>query len=167
MANPQKNKGKNFERFVAKHLSSVFDLNFERIPNSGAFTGGKNVSRASKLTEEQLLLCDGDIIVPKELSHICFECKWYKEFSWQKLFKNKGESHLNKWIEQTEVTTKRAWFIIFRINRQGEFVCFSSDYNVSFPGSYFECKINDKFYSIASLDDFFESNIEYMLRISS
>ena len=51
MANPQKNKGKNFERFVAKHLSSVFDLNFERIPNSGAFTGGKNVSRASKLTE--------------------------------------------------------------------------------------------------------------------
>ena len=116
--NANKNKGKNFERFVAKHLTNVFGLNFERVPASGSFTGGKNVVRVDKLTDEQLLLCDGDIIVPKELSHICFECKWYKELSWNKLFKNEGESHLNKWIEQTEITSKPLWFVIFRINRQ-------------------------------------------------
>ena len=80
MGNKNKNKGKSFERQICKILSDIFGLNFQRIPNSGAFVGGSNIDRYDKLTEEQRLLADGDIIVPKELSHISMECKSYKDF---------------------------------------------------------------------------------------
>ena len=89
MANKNKNKGKAFERQICEILSKCFGLNFQRVPNSGAFVGGLNIQRYDKLTEEQKLLADGDIIVPKELSHISMECKSYKDFSFSSLFLGK------------------------------------------------------------------------------
>ena len=79
MSNHNKNKGKSYERQLAKQLTSVFQLNFNRVPNSGAFIGGKNINRAQNLSEQQILLMSGDIIVPEQLAHVDFEFKFYKE----------------------------------------------------------------------------------------
>ncbi len=62
MTSPQKAKGNNFERQVAKHLSDVFDTNFTRVPTSGAMTGGMNAGLLEKLTKSQKLLLEGDLI---------------------------------------------------------------------------------------------------------
>jgi len=59
MANANKNKGKTFERWIALDLCNIFNLNFERTPCSGAFTGGKNFWRSSKLSKEQNLMMEG------------------------------------------------------------------------------------------------------------
>ena len=100
MSNANKNKGKAFERQIAKHLTSVFGLNFQRVPNSGAMIGGMNSYRMSFLTPEQQLLACGDLIVPSELSHTQFEMKSYKTFSFYSLYDNNEQ--LNKWIIQAK-----------------------------------------------------------------
>jgi len=163
--NKNKNKGKAYERVVAKHLSSVFELNFERVPNSGAFVGGKNIETAKKLSDEQLLLMDGDIIMPIELSHVSIECKWYKDFSWKSLFSAKGESHLNQWIEQVSETTKPFWFICFKINNCGEYVVYldNDEYNVQANYNVY-IKDGNK-YIITSMINFFENNKESILKM--
>ena len=40
MANKNKNKGKAFERQICEILTNCFGINFQRIPNSGAYVGG-------------------------------------------------------------------------------------------------------------------------------
>ena len=124
MASKSKTKGKTFEREVCKILKKFFNLNFERVPASGAFTGGINKNVLERLTESQILLSEGDIIVPEELTHIKIECKSYKQFSWNACIH--GEYALiDKWIEQAkEGSTNRHWFLIFKINNQGRFIVF-------------------------------------------
>ena len=45
MPSAAKQKGNVWEREVAKDLSEVFNENFIRVPNSGAYTGGANFHR--------------------------------------------------------------------------------------------------------------------------
>ena len=166
--NRSKDKGKVYERQVAKHLSNVFELPFQRVPNSGAFVGGKNVFRVEQMTEEQKLLADGDIIVPKELSHISFECKWYKQFRWHHLFEKKGEANLNSWIKQVSETTKPYWFILFKINRCGEYVVYPSKiYSLMPTGNQIKYYMLDRDhgYVIQSLTGFFENNKDAILAL--
>jgi hypothetical protein len=166
MSNASKNKGKSFERDVAKFLGDVFGLNFERVPNSGAFIGGKNNFRADKLTDEQKLLMDGDIIMPKALSHVSVECKSYKDFRWSLLYYKDGVQILNKWIDQSSNTSKTIWFICFKINNMGCFTVFDSsigfeEYCTKFPNTrYF---YNDKVYTVTSMNNFFNFNKEGIL----
>lgn len=174
MANASKNKGKSFERDIAKHLSGVTGLNFERVPNSGAFVGGANFGRFSKLTTEQAGMFEGDIITPKEWNHIRLECKWYKDFRWHQLFDPDGEDNLNKWIHQAKQGSRPYWFLCFRINRAGEFVVFSEalskllkmplnvmTYSSVLPenGSGVEC------FKIVSMCMFFEFNKDVILKL--
>lgn len=123
MANKNKNKGKSFERQICGILSNFFGINFQRVPNSGAFIGGKNSVRYDVLTEEQRLLADGDIIVPQELNHISMECKSYKDFSFNGLFLGKN-ALLDGWIEQSSNTKKPKWLLFFKINNKGIFVVY-------------------------------------------
>jgi hypothetical protein len=125
MANKNKNKGKSFERQICAILTSFFGVNFQRVPNSGAFVGGKNTFRYDTLTEEQKLLADGDIIVPAELNHISMECKSYKDFSFSGLFLGKN-ALLDSWIEQSENTKKTKWLLFFKINNKGIFVVYDT-----------------------------------------
>lgn len=121
MPNYNKNKGKTLEREVAKELTEVFGLNFERVWSSGAFTGGQNAFRLQKLTKEQALLSTGDILMPIELAHMVIECKFYKDFAWNSLFENNAT--LNGWIEQAQqAPSDKIWFLIFKINNCGKFV---------------------------------------------
>lgn len=162
MANASKNKGKAYERVVAKHLSEETDLNFERVPNSGAFIGGKNIARADKLTKEQIDIFEGDIITPIEWDHIRIECKWYKDFRWHQLFRPEGESILNSWIEQAEQGTRPFWFLCFKINNQGEYIVFDSklDEYLNHPSNQFRYHSNhhSNWYTIVSMELFFKMN---------
>lgn len=156
MANKNKNKGKAFERQICEILSKHFGLNFQRIPNSGAYVGGMNAFRYETLTEEQKLLADGDIIVPSELSHISMECKSYKDFSFSGLFLGQN-SLLDGWIKQASETQKPKWLLFFKINNKGTFVVY--DINKFSPEM-----IKDNYhvyqnkYIIQSLEDFLTKN---------
>jgi Holliday junction resolvase len=163
MSSANKNKGKRGEREVADHLSKVFGLNFERVPNSGAFTGGKNFFRKQQLTETQNLLAEGDIIVPDELKHLCFEIKTYKEFSFAGVYsKNK---QLDDWIKQASATTK-IWFLVFKINHAGAFVVYSKKLQniLKIPRCF---SIYQNEYIINGMSDFFENNKDILLNLKN
>jgi Holliday junction resolvase len=125
MGNPAKNKGKGFEREVADLFGKVTGLHWQRVPNSGAFIGGKNVGRIQQMSSSQVLLTRGDIIPPDEFKGICIECKFHKDFAFHQLFEKSIE--LEAWIEQClvdyNVSGGKAFFVIFKVNRKGMFVC--------------------------------------------
>lgn len=158
MSNSSKNKGKSFERDVAKFLGEIFKLNFERVPNSGAFIGGANRFRENKLSKEQTLLMDGDIITPVELAHVSIECKSYKDIRWHLMYKKDGIQQLNKWIDQASRTTKPLWFLFFKINNQGSFVVYDSSYSEFVVDSYSVYYYNNKKYYITDMAHFFNKN---------
>lgn len=168
MSNANKNKGKSYERVVAKHLSAVTGLSFLRVPNSGAFVGGMNFHRSEVLSKEQIGMFEGDIITPVEWNHVRLECKFYKEITWSSLFSDGGESKVNSWIEQNEQGTRPYWFICFKLNRIGEFVIFPDSYTYftkfnTVPPMILENKsyfIYREKYRIVSMDNFFESNFQ-------
>ena len=156
MASSSKNKGKRWERKVAEHLSKIFELNFCRVPNSGAFVGGMNAFRKQSMSESQILLATGDIIVPDELKHIAIECKSYKDFSYAALFEN--NKTLNDWISQSKNTDK-CWFLLFKITRSGSFVVFDIKESWIKPANFM---IYNNCY-ICTMKSFFESNKESIL----
>ena len=128
MANRNKEKGKSFERDVCETFKSVFNLNFQRIPNSGAFIGGSNSGRMENMSPNQIQLSMGDIICPKELSNLVIECKTRKDFSFNLLFDRSRE--LEEWIDQVEVDFKKIpkgiFLVIFKINNKGQFVVYDA-----------------------------------------
>ena len=164
MANANKNKGKSLEREIAKELTEVFGINVERVWSSGAFTGGKNAWRTQKLTPEQALLSNGDILMPMELSHMSIECKFYKDFSWTGLFDN--NETLNKWIDQAKSGTNALWFLIFKINNAGKFIVYDVDWINTFvlPGNY---NIYKGDYMLRSYDGFFAENKQTILALKN
>lgn len=161
MTSRQKSKGNAFERQVADHLSKIFNLNFERVPNSGAFTGGKNITRYNTLSNAQKLIYDGDILVPDELSNFKIECKSYKDFSFHGLFSQNKQ--LDDWISQAEVDFK-LWFLIFKINNKGSYVVF--DKNMWKSVSYSGCYTNYKSYYVIPMNGFFERNANTFLKMN-
>lgn len=155
MASKSKAKGKTYERAVCQHLTKVFGKTFIRVPNSGSFMGGNNASRGDWLTPEQILLSEGDIIVPIELKHVKFECKTLGKFSFSNLFTDSAQ--LNSWIKQAKDSARLIWFLIFKIDNRGEFIVFDDKWRNNFymPNSWM---FYNKEYLITSLDSFFETN---------
>lgn len=156
--NRNKEKGKAFERTVANHLTAVFGLSFTRTPNSGAYVGGMNVFRMKRLSDSQILLTEGDIIVPDELYKLKIECKSYKSLSFHQLFSKCKQ--LDGWIEQASSEDK-IWFLVFKINRCGSFVCFSNRYYPDLDTSGNIMHYGDNV--VMSYDGFFESNKDVIL----
>ena len=163
MPSKSKAKGNAFERAVADHLTEVFGYNFERVPNSGAFVGGKNNQRYDKLSKSQQLIYEGDILVPDELYHLKIECKSYKDFGFHQLFSE--NKLLDSWIEQA-YSEDKLWFLIFKINRRGTFVLLDD--------SNWECieecltssnYMKYKNYCIVSYDQFFEDAKDIITRM--
>lgn len=155
MSNKGKNKGKAFERELAKHLSTIFGLNFLRVPNSGAYVGASNSFRKNALTATQQTVFTGDIIVPDELNRFAFECKFYKDFSWKQIYSS--SKVLDTWISQAKATD-RTWMLVFKINNCGAFVVFDSPIFVHGAnyGVYNGCKV-------VTIEGFFEQNKDIML----
>lgn len=134
MSNASKNKGSAYERQFSENIQTVFNLPFRRVPNSGAFLGKSNIIRTEQLDSNQINILSGDIIPPKELSHIDFECKFYRDIgkigSWFD-----GNSIIDDWIKQASTTTKPYWFLIWKLNNLGEFILFKRDYPLTINGN--------------------------------
>lgn len=162
MPSRQKAKGNNFERTVAKHLSGVFGYNFERVPTSGAMTGGMNAWVLERLSESQKLLLEGDLIPPDELSNIKIECKTLKKFNFSSLIK--GNKTMDDWIDQAK-SNHKIWFLIFKINNRGSFIVthefffkkFSINSNYIVYGNNY----------IVAMDDFFEENKDTIIKMNN
>lgn len=161
MPSASKSKGNRGERAVADRLSDIFNLNFERVPNSGAFVGGKNSVRLARLSKSQQLLTEGDLIVPEELHHMKIECKTYKDFSWKSLFSTNKQ--LEDWISQAKDTSK-LWFLTFKINYCDTCVVFSHDHFKDFqlPECY---HIYKNQYIICDFETFFQKNCIKVLQM--
>lgn len=128
MGSKSKIKGKSFEREVCKYLSNVYGDNFQRVFDSGAFTGGKNTVRKQNLSENQIRFHKGDIIPPDTWKYFNCECKFYSEFPFHLLFGNNKIALLETWIKQTKSASDKddCNVIIIKINRKGRFIAVNS-----------------------------------------
>lgn len=163
MTSASKAKGNGFERTVAKHLSEVFDGNFARVPTSGAMTGGINADILERLSDSQKLLLEGDIIPPDHLLNMKIECKAHKNLSFSKIYTENKQ--LDDWIAQAR-SRHKIWFLIFKINNQGTFVCFTRNVFKSCDQladrNYMVYK---KYYYVTSMDGFFEKYKPVLLHL--
>jgi len=163
MTSPQKAKGNNFERDIAKHLSDIFGLNFTRVPTSGAMTGGMNAAILERLSGSQKLLLEGDLIPPDELYKMKIECKTRKTFSFAKLYTENKE--FDDWIEQARSRDK-VWFLIFKINNQGKYVCFTRNvFKTCLELKDSNYLVYKKYYYVTPLEGFFEKYHGHLLRL--
>ena len=130
MTSKSKTKGKSWERDVCNFLSELYHGSFIRVPNSGAYVGGKNEYRKDTLSEEQIKLARGDIIPPAKFPYFLAECKNYADFPFHSLFGKSSIALLDTWIEQVEhdVTSDNdLWILFIKITRKGTYVLFDTN----------------------------------------
>jgi len=166
MSSMSKNKGKTFERECANFLSDLYNDSFTRVPDSGAFTGGKNSFRRQTLTEGQIRAHKGDIIPPDDWKHFNCECKNYAEFPFHQLFTQSPVPLLEGWIEQTlEASDDGDCNVLFlKFNRKGRYlafqlptVTFSTIRHLDYSDK------NNNIWRITGFDDFFSLNKQQFL----
>jgi len=97
-----KAKGNNGERILAKILSEYLGGSFVRVPNSGAFIGGKNQTRKDTLSVTQIRSSKGDIIPPDDYPNLVVECKFYKDIAYHSLAVDQNVALLDTWIKELE-----------------------------------------------------------------
>ena len=124
MSSKSKAKGSGWERDVCQTLSELYNDNFMRVPNSGAYTGGMNAHRKDVLTTEQIKLSKGDIIPPVSFCNFVAECKNYADFPFHQLVKKSRIALLDTWIDQVELDSaqKDLWLLFIKITRKGTYV---------------------------------------------
>ena len=125
MVSKSKAKGKSWERDVCNFLSELYHDSFIRVPNSGAYVGGKNEYRRDYLTEEQIKLSRGDIIPPVNFPYFLAECKNYADFPFHQLLAKTSIAQLDNWIDQVEhdvTCDDDLWLLFIKITRKGTYV---------------------------------------------
>ena len=129
MTSKSKAKGSSWERDVCQTLSELYDDNFMRVPNSGAYTGGMNAHRKDVLTTEQIKLSKGDIIPPVSFCNFVAECKNYAEFPFHQLVKKNRIALLDTWIDQVELDSedKDLWLLFIKITRKGTYLLYDTN----------------------------------------
>jgi len=128
MTSKSKTKGSSWERDVCVFLSELYEDNFMRVPNSGAYTGGMNAHRKDVLTKEQIKLSKGDIIPPVSFCNFVAECKNYADLPFHQLIKKTKIAQLDTWIEQVEADAedKDLWLLFIKITRKGTYVLYDT-----------------------------------------
>ena len=127
MSKKSKQKGKSLERDVCNYLSKLYNESFIRVPNSGAYVGGKNEFRKDYLSEEQIKLSRGDIIPPPKYPYFLAECKNYGDFPFHQLITKGRISLLDSWIEQVEhdiTSHEDCWLLSIKISRKGTYILY-------------------------------------------
>ena len=103
-------KGARGEYLVRDMLRTYTDLNFERVPSSGA-----------------LEYLKGDIYVPNCKNHYCIEVKNYKESPLNdKIFTQPKTNNLIRWWKKLEIQAKQGDqkpLLFFKYDRSKIFVC--------------------------------------------
>jgi len=129
MTGKSKTKGNSAERELCNILKENFGGSFIRVPNSGAYIGGKNAYRREFLSEGQVRHAKGDIIPPGFMPKLVLESKFYADFPFHALMTEGKVPQLDKWIEQTLdcVEAGDLWFVCFKINRKGWYIVYPSE----------------------------------------
>ena len=122
-----KQKGSSWEREICNFLGETLGGNFIRVPNSGAFIGGKNTARKVLMDTGQIRNAKGDIIPPDALPLLNIEAKNYADIAFNQIL-NGTCKQLDTWIDQTEEPAdgNDVSFTIFKITRQGSWVAFKA-----------------------------------------
>ena len=129
MSSKSKNKGKSWERDVCLFLSDLYRQSFIRVPNSGAFVGGKNEFRKETLSTEQIKLMRGDIVPPLHYPYFVAECKNYADFPFHQMVHNNSIRLLDEWIGQVEHDCNNEndfWLLFIKITRKGQYVAYDT-----------------------------------------
>lgn len=169
MTGKAKAKGNSAERELSKFLAATFGGNFMRVPNSGAFIGGKNAHRKANMTDNQISLTKGDIIPPDFMPKLVLESKFYADFAFHALLTDGKVPQLDKWIEQTLdcVEAGDLWFVAFKINRRGWFTCFPHELADKFViGNHAVYSDGNKKFVVTELMKFFTDNKAPILDLS-
>jgi Holliday junction resolvase len=119
-----KDKGKGYEREVAKFLSESFRESFIRAPHSGAYIGGSNAHRKTSMSQNQISNLKSDIVAPDGWDKLALECKFYKDFSFDGVF-TQDNKLLDAWITQVNAAADPGdlKIILMKFNRKGQWVC--------------------------------------------
>lgn len=164
MTSKAKAKGNSWEREICSFLGNTLGGNFQRVPNSGAYIGGKNVFRKTFMDAGQARAAKGDIIPPDALPKLNLEAKNYKDIAFHQIINGECKQ-LNTWIEQTEepADSDDLSFTIFKITRKGSWVAFRESLAHNFVlGSYVRYvkdeKTNPVAYIVTDHETFFTVN---------
>lgn len=169
MTGKAKSKGNSAERELSKFLAGVFCGSFVRVPNSGAFIGGKNAVRKANMSEGQKRGAKGDIIPPDFMPKLVLESKFYADFQFHSLITEGKVPQLDKWIEQTIecVEPQDVWFVAFKINRRGWYACFPEEMAHNYVlGNHAVYSDGDKKFIVTELTNFFTTNKEKVLELT-
>ena len=106
-------KGKSFERDIAKFLTAFTGSKWERTPMSGAF------STNTGSTDPRF---SGDVFTEDpQFENYVIECKAYNDLQINELFNKKSKFY--DWITQAETESKgKKWLLFIKINRKGVYV---------------------------------------------
>lgn len=157
-----KSKGSAFERDIAKQLTTMFGLPFQRSAHSGAFFGGKNSFRRKIASASSNKAMTGDIITPDEFNLI-IECKNYGSFHFYNLFTK--HKILDSWLEQLNrdcyTSNIDNGLLFFKISNASTFFAFNASmlpaatFNVeSLRIPFTKYVYNDQFYYIVDFEFF-------------
>lgn len=164
-----KTKGNNWERQLADILGGIFELPFQRVPNSGAFLGGSNAFRRNDLDAKQERIMTGDLIVPEKLNHCSFECKFYKSFDYHLLYKQNKQ--FEDWVKQAKegCNINQIWFLCIKANRRDPIVAAENFelYEAFSHVNFTSYKFENKHIYIADLKSFFNYAKDFLLSIGS
>lgn len=162
MGSKSKNKGKGFEREIAKYLSELYNESFTKTPHSGAFTGGKNAIRKNTLSEGQVRSYKGDIIPPDDWKYFNCECKNYAGFTFHRLFQDLEIPLLETWINQVlDASDDGDLNIIFmKFDRIGKYVAFQLPNDFQSVRSIIYVAKNQTHWKFMGFDEFFKLNKE-------
>ena len=150
-------------------MTTTFGGSFIRVPNSGAYIGGKNAHRRNNMSDNQTRAAKGDIQVPDFMPKLVIECKFYADFAFHSLLTDGKVPQLDKWIEQTLECTEMGdvWFVAFKINRKGWFICFpqnmASNYTIGNHAVYNDGKNT---FVVTELTKFVADNKQAILDLS-
>ena len=114
MVNRSKIKGSAYEAKIRDLLTAELDIEFKRMPLSGA-----------------LEYLKGDLWTPFDTAAwpYCIECKHYKIVNWNGLLTAKSSDLYDFWqqcIREAEVMRKKP-LLIYRWNRSKDYICWSDD----------------------------------------
>jgi hypothetical protein len=169
MTSKSKNKGNTWEREIANHLSSIYNLKFLRCQGSGAFVGGKNTQRKAVLDAGQIQSFKGDIIPPTEWTSFNSEAKNYADFPFHQLYSGEVKQ-LETWLGQlVQVADPNDMNILmFKITRKGKYVAVESDkgWDLSHPHTnYTSVKFGN--WQIFDYDSFWQHNHQLVKQLST
>lgn len=167
MPSKSKSKGSGYEREVAKFLSEHYGENFHRIPNSGAYIGGKNTHRRTQLDESQTKAFRGDINAPDSWVRFNAEAKFYADFAFHQLFTESKQ--LEEWLDQliTAGDPQDVSILFMKFNRKGSYIAVKANLDWAQCGNYFSyhsSKHGD--WIIYSFENFFSNNSQQLKTLS-